>query len=189
MKKIGIFSGTFDPVHHGHLAFASLAAEAIGLDKVIFLPEKFPRNKKSVTNLNLRKEMLEIALENSNKFQVFDTGEDNFSLSSTMPILREKFGEADYIILLGTDSAEHLSEWQGIESLPMDVSFLIALREHPSPEKVIDSLSQTKFASRMSFIESPEPGAKSSLIRSLSMGTKITALDKFIKKAKIYQRN
>jgi cytidyltransferase-like protein len=52
MKHIGIYPGSFDPVHEGHFAFAKAALETGRLDTVIFLPEMKPRGKPQVTPSN-----------------------------------------------------------------------------------------------------------------------------------------
>jgi nicotinate-nucleotide adenylyltransferase len=48
MKKIGIFAGTFDPIHEGHVAFAQAVLADLSLDKIYFLPERQPRRKTNV---------------------------------------------------------------------------------------------------------------------------------------------
>ena len=51
MARIGIYAGTFDPVHAGHVAFALQSLEAAKLDRVYFLPERRPRGKRQVKNI------------------------------------------------------------------------------------------------------------------------------------------
>ncbi|HVI69805.1 MAG TPA: adenylyltransferase/cytidyltransferase family protein, partial [Magnetospirillaceae bacterium] len=61
MKRVGVFSGTFDPVHRGHLAFALSAQKRAQLDTVVFLPEHSPRGKIAVGSFTHRLEMLRLA--------------------------------------------------------------------------------------------------------------------------------
>ena len=68
VKRIGIFAGTFDPVHKGHISFALQAIEAAGLDEVVFLPEPRPRHKQSVTDQSHRIAMINLAIKAYPKF-------------------------------------------------------------------------------------------------------------------------
>ncbi|HEU5121705.1 MAG TPA: adenylyltransferase/cytidyltransferase family protein, partial [Candidatus Saccharimonadales bacterium] len=61
MRRIGIYSGTFDPVHYGHIAFAASAIRACNLDEVVFLPEPQPRYKAGVTDIAHRLALLTMA--------------------------------------------------------------------------------------------------------------------------------
>ena len=80
MSKVGIFSGTFDPVHAGHIAFALEAMESAGLDKVYFLPESMPRRKSGVTHYAHRLAMLELALKPYNKLSILELPDKQFSV-------------------------------------------------------------------------------------------------------------
>src|SRR5215468_509211 len=72
LKKIGIYGGTFDPVHHAHLILARDALETLGLDEVIFVPAAISPLKKAapVASGELRLAMLRAAIKGEPKFEV-----------------------------------------------------------------------------------------------------------------------
>ena len=74
MKKIGIYGGTFDPIHHAHLLLARDALEMLGLDVVIFVPAAISPLKKTapVASGELRLAMLRAAIMGESKFSVDD---------------------------------------------------------------------------------------------------------------------
>ena len=73
MKKIGIYGGAFDPVHHGHLILAREAREMLGLEKIIFVPAAVSPFKESpAASAKLRLSMLQAAIEGENAFVLDD---------------------------------------------------------------------------------------------------------------------
>lgn len=128
MKKIGIFAGTFDPVHNGHLAFAQKALE-LGLDMVYFLPEPRPRRKQGVRALEHRQAMINLAIQDNAKLGLIRLEQARFSVHETLPVLFERFPTAEITLLFGDDVIKHIVEWPHIEELVDGVSLLIAVRE------------------------------------------------------------
>ena len=75
MAKIGIFGGTFNPIHNGHIEIAKIAMKESNLDKVIFVPTKISPNKKNSFNIETsfhRYEMTKKAVEDIKEFEVSD---------------------------------------------------------------------------------------------------------------------
>src|SRR5260370_7898587 len=71
MRKIGIYGGTFDPIHHGHLILARQACEELGLDQLIFVPAALsPFKKAACANGQARLSMLQAAIEGQDGFAV-----------------------------------------------------------------------------------------------------------------------
>ncbi len=99
MKKIGIYGGTFDPVHHAHLILARDALETLGLDEIIFVPASISPLKKTapVASGELRLAMLRAAIKGEPKF-VVDDCELNFVIldrkgqppTSSYPVIDRK---------------------------------------------------------------------------------------------------
>ena len=117
MLKIGIFGGTFDPPHLGHLILATEAMEQLGLDKVYWVitpesPHKIGQNKADVSH---RIHMVELAIRNEPKFAVsmieLDRPGPHFT-ADTMAIIRAEHPSDHLTLLLGGDSLAQLPTWK-----------------------------------------------------------------------------
>lgn len=131
MRRIGFFSGTFDPIHKGHIAFALQALEAADLDVVYFMPETMPRRKESVTHYSHRVAMLKLALKPHKDLRVFEVPDKQFSVQKTMPRLQGKFKGAELLLLVGSDAAMHLSnaqQWPGAKNMLKSFGLVVGLR-------------------------------------------------------------
>lgn len=127
-KRIGILSGTFDPVHKGHLSFALQAIEAAGLDEVVFVPEPKPRHKLDVTHLGHRVAMLELAIKSYPKLSVFVMPSKQFTPANSLPRLLQKYPDAQLLMLIGTDVLGHISVWPNVRSLLKKVGLVVAVK-------------------------------------------------------------
>lgn len=114
--KIGIISGTFDPVHEGHLAMAQLAMNDIGLNEVLFLPEKFPRNKQKVTDYKHRVQMLGLVVKNKHRFFVVGVSQDSHNLETLKEVTKHYHEDTNHelFLLVGADVAKQMQSWDNI---------------------------------------------------------------------------
>jgi nicotinate-nucleotide adenylyltransferase len=128
MKRVGIFSGTFDPVHKGHVAFALQALEKAELDMVYFAPEVKPRRKPQVTHYAHRVAMLKLAVRPYKKLAVLELPERYFSAATTLPKLQQKFPDSRLVLLLGSDLFEHLPLWPKADRLLGSVGLVVGAR-------------------------------------------------------------
>src|SRR5712691_6121711 len=89
--RVGIFGGTFDPVHHGHLILADQAREQARLDQVWFVPAPRPPHKDEavLTRFDQRVEMLNLALAGQPAFRVDEIEKDRPGLSYSVETLAE----------------------------------------------------------------------------------------------------
>ena len=126
-KKIGIFAGTFDPIHAGHLAFAR-AALAEGLEKVMFLPEPRPRRKQGVRALEHRAAMVKLAIADEPRFGQIVLEQARFTPHETLPVLQARFAGYRLVLLFGDDVVAHMAQWPQVESLVQAAELLIASR-------------------------------------------------------------
>jgi nicotinate-nucleotide adenylyltransferase len=129
MKKIGIFAGTFDPVHDGHLAFAQAALDE-GLEKVMFLVEPRPRRKQGVRALQHRQAMIQHALVKNPKFATIVLEQARFSVDETLPVLQARFPGYKLVFLFGDDVISHIAHWPHVADLVSSVELLVAYRHH-----------------------------------------------------------
>lgn len=121
MNKIGLFSGTFDPIHVGHIK-ACLSAKAVcGLEQVLVLVEQKPHRKQKVTNYQERKNMVELAISDFKLINFFDTNEPNITFDTTLPILKKRFPGVVFVMIVGSDMLEHMTKWGNIDSVELCV--------------------------------------------------------------------
>ncbi len=129
MKKIGIYGGTFDPIHHAHLILAREARESLGLEKVIFVPAALSPFKKSpIASAELRLAMLKAAIEGEPAFVA-----DNCELLRSPPSyaidtvkqIRQREGDVEIYYLLGEDNIAMLPRWHRFDELEKLVRFVV----------------------------------------------------------------
>jgi nicotinate (nicotinamide) nucleotide adenylyltransferase len=136
MRRIGIYSGTFDPVHAGHIAFGLETLKQLELDEIIYLPEARPRYKTNVTGLEHRLAMLELATAQHVGLRPLSVNSPQFTVSDTLPELQQLFPDSHFTFLLGSDVAHSLIQWPGINELSGTVHFAIGLRGEDTAESL-----------------------------------------------------
>ena len=113
---VGLFGGSFDPVHHGHLIVGQVAAETLGLEALRFVPAReqpFKRGRHAAP-AEARAAMLELALSGYPPFQLERAELDRPGPSYTVDTLRALRGREpgrEFALLVGSDAAAELSGW------------------------------------------------------------------------------
>ncbi|WP_172194042.1 nicotinate-nucleotide adenylyltransferase [Saccharibacillus qingshengii] len=119
--KIGIMGGTFDPIHIGHLVAAETVREELGLDEVWFMPSHIPPHKAEAGfSGEERMRMVELAIGAQPAFRTLDIELTRGGVSytaDTMGELAEKYPEARFHFIIGTDMVNYLPKWERIEKL------------------------------------------------------------------------
>ncbi len=170
--KLGIFGGTFDPVHYGHLILAETAREFCQLDEVRFLPAYSPPHKKNenITTGKTRTEMLELATAGYPEFLV-DQRELNRQGTSytveTLSEMKEQFPDAELFFLMGADSLIDLPTWrepQRIASLAKIVAVNRGNSSHENLQEIVNNLSEPVRAS-VTILNMPQIGISASDLR------------------------
>lgn len=157
--KIGIFGGSFDPVHNGHIILIESAREQLNLDKVIIVPcNKSPYlEKQIITSSHHRYVMLWLAIDSINKSEYYSI--NDYELSSkepsytinTLKYLKNIYRNDILYLILGSDSLSRLNEWYKIEEFKeyveiasVNIDFImpnIELRSTTIREKIAKQLS------------------------------------------------
>ncbi len=138
MGRIGLFGGTFDPVHSGHIALAKRVTEDFSLDRLIFIPAGNPphKQKNEITSAAHRIKMVQLATEDEPKFAVSDYEEKsetpNYSYL-TISHFKKVFPDDEIFFLIGGDSFRNLPEWKNYRTLLALCTFIVVPR--PGVEK------------------------------------------------------
>lgn len=160
---IGIFPGTFDPVHNGHITYCTEALR-LGLEGVILLPEREPRGKPGVSDFGHRLAMLRLATAAHPRLEVVALSHPQFTVVRTLPELRRRYGDK-LALLVGSDVATTLASWPKIDTLLRDVMLIIALRRDDTRAQIEAGLRRVSATARFVCIASPELSTNSSTIR------------------------
>jgi nicotinate-nucleotide adenylyltransferase len=130
--KIGIFGGTFNPIHYGHLRAAEEVREKFNLAKIIFIPSKNPPLKTSaLLDSEHRYKMTELALSGNGFFEVSDIEFKRAGKSFTVQTLEElrtEFRDIDLYFILGIDAFLEIPTWWQPDRLMGLVDFIIIAR-------------------------------------------------------------
>lgn len=166
-RRIGIYSGTFDPVHAGHIAFALQAAQKAQLDTVIFAPERNPHRKQHTTHFAHRVAMIRRAIRPYRQLDVLETPDKTFSVVRTLPRLEQSFPGAELVYLCGSDVVAHMAAWPHIEQFLLAVELCIGRRENEKNDHVTQAVATLPVSPRkITFFESHAPAVSSSQIRA-----------------------
>ncbi len=131
-KKVGIFGGTFDPIHCAHLILAEHAWEQFQLDTVLFMPCSVPPHKeREITQAVHRSRMVQLAIEDNNhlKLSSFELERGGMTYTSdTVRLLSEEHPECEYFFILGADSLFYIEKWNHPEQILGKIPIIAAVR-------------------------------------------------------------
>ena len=160
LKRIAIYGGTFDPVHHAHLILARDALETLRLDRLIFVPAAISPLKKAapVASGELRLAMLRAAIKGEPKFAVDDCElrrpPPSYTIDTVEEVQRCNSDTAIYC-LIGEDNADRLTKWHRFTDLNKMVHFVVldrtgqrANHSYPVIDRKMD-ISATEIRSRV----------------------------------------
>ncbi len=172
--RLGLYGGSFDPVHYGHLLLAECCREQCQLDAVWFAPAAIPPHKQQSTLSAAadRIEMLKLAIGGHGAFTVF-TGEiDRGGISytvDTLEQLREELPDAELFFLMGADSLADLPTWREPERIcTLAIPIVVRRSGSPKPDDAVLSklMSPERLAiARQNRVEMPVIDLRASEIR------------------------
>jgi nicotinate-nucleotide adenylyltransferase len=138
LKKIAIYGGTFDPIHHAHLILARQAIETLGLSKVILVPASISPLKKAapVASGEVRLAMLQAAIKGEPEFEVNQCEllrpPPSYTID-TIEDIRQRECDAAIYCLIGEDNVEQLPRWHRFAELEKMVRFVVLDRSGKQP--------------------------------------------------------
>lgn len=161
--RVGLFFGSFNPVHIGHLAIANYMASFTSLDEVWFVvsPQNPLKEKSSLLSENDRLHLINLALDFHKKIK---TSNIEFTLSqpsytiNTLAHLSEKFPEHEFCLIMGSDNLSSLHKWKNYEEILKKYKIFV----YPRPNK-----KDTEFDNHpsVSFVDAPIMEISSTFIR------------------------
>lgn len=130
MKRILLFGGTFDPIHHGHLGLLDIVRQKLGLDEVYLIPTKTPPWKTEMAPIEHRLKMIELALPAEGyhvcDFEIQQAG-INYTID-TIKYFNHQLPDSELYYLIGSDQAEKFHEWKDVDELSRLAHFIVYAR-------------------------------------------------------------
>jgi len=145
--KIGVFGGTFDPVHYGHIELAKQALDECKLDRVIVVPaneQPFKLDKEKASGEH-RLNMLKLAFEQEDKIIISDIEIKKGDVSYTIDTLREickLYNDAEIHFIVGIDAFLSIEFWKEAENLLSEYSFIVGARPNYMESELDELISR-----------------------------------------------
>lgn len=132
MERLGLFGGTFDPPHLGHLALAEWAREELRLDRVVFIPAGRPPHKRGrISSAAARLTMTRLATRGHPAFRVSTVELGAHGASFTVDTLRRvaaRYPRARLFLLIGADSLDEFRSWRSPQAILEHATLAVAAR-------------------------------------------------------------
>lgn len=197
-RKFGIMGGTFDPIHLGHLLTADFVMNALGLEKIIFIPANYPPHKKdlNISKAEHRYIMSVLATSHNPRFEVSDIEIKREGLSYTIDTIKSLLREnpdVEYYFILGADAVAELDKWERFEQL-LDLCYFVAATRPGFAEQVEKAkASFGDLGDKIIWLNTPELNISSTDIRSrVKKGLPIkyivtSSVESYIHKEELYK--
>ncbi len=169
MAQIGIYPGTFDPIHEGHIAFALGAIKTCYLDSVALAPEKHPRGKPLASDVSLRNSAVHSAVQNIDELTVIYLATSPYRPQETIQELTSVYPHDSLSLLIGSDVCLTLDLWEGLPLLVGSFELIIGVRDGHAEadlQKYLAWLSQARqLPIRATFIATDKSALSSTRLR------------------------
>ncbi len=135
-KKLGLFGGTFNPVHHGHLIVAEWLMYSLEIEKVFFIPSNVHpfKEDENVISADHRKKMLQLALQDYPEFEIseFELVKNSVSYSiETIEFFKSKYADYELYFFIGEDNVKDFFKWKEPLKI-LDLAYLTIYRRGES---------------------------------------------------------
>ncbi|MDI6767212.1 MAG: nicotinate-nucleotide adenylyltransferase [Bacteroidota bacterium] len=175
--KYGLFGGTFNPPHIGHLIVIESVRNALKFDKIFFIPSAQPPNKPgmSLAPPSMRYEMTKLAIQGNVGFDVSDIEIKRQGLSYTIDTLEEfvaRYPKADFSLIIGADNLLEFETWKAPDEIITKADLVVMSR----PDFPIHNIKRN-YSRHAQFLNVPSIGISSTDIRRrVKMGRSIRYL-------------
>jgi nicotinate-nucleotide adenylyltransferase len=173
--KIGVFGGTFDPVHRGHLAIAEEARKSLGIAEVILVPAGQPVSEKKdpVSPAADRLEMLRLAVAGKPYLKVstleLERPGPSYTVDTIAEICRQRGGKDVICFILGWDSLAQVGKWHEPERI-ISLCYLVAVPRPgwPRPDLKVLEKKVPGICKRLVLLEKPRLDISATVIRHMA---------------------
>lgn len=168
MKKIGLFFGSFNPIHIGHLILANYILEHSDMDELWFVvsPQNPFKEKKSLLKDHNRLDMVQLAVKNYPKMRAsnveFSLPQPSYTID-TLTYLHEKYPDYSFSLIMGEDNLEGLHKWKNAEALIKNHHIIVYPRIFGGDKKDSDLLQHEN----ISLIKAPVIELSATEIRNM----------------------
>ena len=145
--RIGLFGGTFDPIHWGHLRSAEEVRESFALDRILFIPTAKPPHKRGQTKTAARDRlaMVRLALASNPKFRVSNVEINRPGVSYSVDTLRyfaaRRRANDTYYFVLGLDAFREIETWKDFRQVFPLCNFIVTSRPGSRKSKLLSGIS------------------------------------------------
>jgi nicotinate-nucleotide adenylyltransferase len=174
-KKVGLFFGSFNPIHVGHMIIADYIAINTDLKEIWFVvsPHNPLKKKKSLLDSRHRLALVSRATENDPRFNASDIEfqlEQPSYTAITLAYLKEKYAKVEFSLIMGGDNLASLTKWKNYESILENYPIVVYSR----PES---DISELPFEGNITVLDAPQMNISSSHIRNqISSGNSVKYL-------------
>lgn len=170
--KIGLFGGTFDPIHIGHLIIMENVINAMNLDKIYILPNSNPphklQNKK--TDIKIRLKMVREAIKDNHKIEINDYDYRNNSIHytyQTIDFFKKTYPDDEFYFIIGEDSFLDIKKWKNYEQI-LKENLIVFKRYSEINSSLLSEINEIKkYNKNIYLIDNMALDISSTLIRSL----------------------
>ncbi len=192
--KVGLFFGSFNPIHTGHLIVANVVRQQAALDQVWFVvsPQNPFKKQKALLNEVDRLRMVELAVEDNFDLRAcnaeFSMPKPSYTVN-TLAYLGERYPQHQFSLILGSDNLTHLHRWKNAKEILSHTPVLVYPRPNVAEEKIKDEIRDHPHINR---VEAPLLDISATFIRrSIRGGRSVKYLvpdlvEEYIQSRKLY---
>ena len=193
-KRIGIFGGTFDPPHVGHLVIAERARTQLRLDRVLFIPAFVPphKRKNSFAKPPQRLQMMRLAARGNPAFQVSDIEVQRKGVSYTVDTVKEirrRYPDAELFLIIGADNYAEFKSWKSYREILQLARLVIYARSQKRNERPSQHLKSKVRSLQGELLDISSSEIRTAVRQKQSIRYLVPALvERYIASKKLYRR-
>ncbi|MBZ4683592.1 MAG: nicotinate (nicotinamide) nucleotide adenylyltransferase [Fusobacteriales bacterium] len=125
--KIGIYGGSFNPIHFGHIFLAEYIKEELNFDKILFVPVGIPSHRENnLIDYEHRVNMIKLSIKNNKYFELCEIEKNKISYTyDTYKELKKIYLKDELYEIIGEDSAAYLHKWKDYDEMIKNVKFIV----------------------------------------------------------------